>query len=125
MNDMICMKCGRDVALGQAFCKDCLEDMSHYPVNPATPIQIPVQPPAVHTSRRSNRPRKTKKLEEQNLRLRKLVRLQAIVIVCLLTLLIGLGIYGYTKLHTPTEVFRPGENYLTTEDSQQNGPTVP
>ena len=25
MNSMCCMKCGREIALGQAFCKECLD----------------------------------------------------------------------------------------------------
>ena len=125
MNVMSCMKCGREIALGQAFCKDCLEDMSHYPVNPATPVQIPVQPPAVHTSRRNTRTRKKKKPEEQILGLKKLVRLQAILILCLLTMLIVLGIYGFRKLYPAVQPVRPGENYITTEISQQEGSMVP
>ena len=125
MNVMSCMKCGREIALGQAFCKDCLEDMSHYPVNPATPVQIPVHPPAVHNSRRNTKNRKNKKPEEQILRLRKQVRLQAIVILCLLTTLIGLGIYSIRKLYPTTQTVRPGENYLTTENPRQEGPLVP
>lgn len=119
MNAMSCMKCGREIALGQVFCKDCLEDMSHYPVNPATPVQIPVQSSVANTSRRSPRPKKNKKPEEQLLRLRKLVRLQATVIVFLLAVLIMLGLYGYRKLYPSTQPFRPGENYITTEGSQQ------
>lgn len=125
MNVMSCMKCGREIPLGQAFCKDCLEDMSHYPVNPATPVQIPVQPPAVHVSRRSTRTRKKKKPEEQILRLKKLVRLQAIAILCLLTMLIVLGIYGFQKLHATSQPVRPGENYITTDSFQQEEPVVP
>lgn len=125
MNVMSCMKCGREIALGQAFCKDCLEDMSHYPVNPATPVQIPVQPPAVHTNRRNTRTRKKKKPEEQLLRLRKLVRLQAILILCLMTMLIVLGIYSFRKLHPTTQPVRPGENYITTDIIQQEGPVAP
>lgn len=125
MNVMSCMKCGREIALGQAFCKDCLEDMSHYPVNPATPVQIPVQPPAVHNNRRNTKTRKNKKPEEQILRLKKQVRLQAIVILCLLTMIIGLGIYGIRKFYPTPQPVRPGENYLTTETVQQEGPVVP
>ena len=125
MNVMSCMKCGREIALGQAFCKDCLEDMSHYPVNPATPVQIPIHPPVTHSSRRSNRPRRNKKPEEQILRLRKQVRLQAIVILCLLTMLIGLGIYGFKKLHPSPQPVRPGENYITSDMEQKEIPTVP
>ena len=125
MNVMSCMKCGREIALGQAFCKDCLEDMSHYPVNPATPVQIPVQPPSVNNNRRNNRARKAKKPEEQLLRLRKLVRFQAIIILCLLTALILLGFYGYQKLYQKDQAFRPGENYLTTEVFQSNETPAP
>lgn len=116
---MNCMKCGREIPLGQAFCKDCLEDMSHYPVNPTTPVQIPVQPPAANTPRRHSRSKKPKKQEEQILRLRKLLRLEAIAILLLLTMLIGLGLFTYRKLFSASDLDRPGENYLTTETSQQ------
>lgn len=125
MNVMTCMKCGREISLGQVFCKDCLEDMSHYPVNPATPIQIPVQPPSLHTTRRNPRSKKTKKPEEQVLRLKKLVRIQFIVILCLLVMLAGLGFLGYKKLYQPAETYRPGENYNSSETSQQNSTLVP
>ena len=117
---MNCMKCGRDIALGQAFCKDCLEDMAHYPVNPTTPVQIPVQPPAVTPQRRNFRSKKAKKPEEQILRLRKKIRIQSIVIVLLTTMLIGLGIYTYKKLYPTADPNRPGENYITTEATQQS-----
>ena len=117
---MNCMKCGREIALGQAFCKDCLEDMSHYPVNPTMPVQIPVQPPAATVPRRSPRPKKAKKPEEQILHLRKRIRLQAIIIVLLLTMLIGLGIFAYQQLYPAADPSRPGENYITTEVTQQS-----
>ena len=125
MNEMTCMKCGSKVALGQVFCKDCLEDMSHYPVNPATPVQIPVQPPAVHTNRRNARSKKVKKPEEQVIRLRKLVRLQFIAILCLVAIICGLGYLGYKKLRTPNETHRPGENYVSTDTTKKNGPVAP
>lgn len=37
-----CMKCGREIPLGQVFCKDCLEDMSTHPIKPGTPVVVPV-----------------------------------------------------------------------------------
>ena len=123
MNTMSCMKCGREISLGQVFCKDCLEDMSRYPVNPATPVQIPLQPPAVHTSRRPTK--KSKKPEEQVLRLRKVVRIQATVILCLLTIIFLLGFYGYKKFYTPGEVFRPGENYNSTDSFLPSAHFIP
>lgn len=117
MNDMICIKCGRTVVLGQVFCKDCLEDMSHYPVNPTTPVQLPLQSPVAAGSRRTSRNRKIRKPEEQINRLRKQVRIQMTVILLLLAMLIGLGIYTYRKLYSPTQTFRPGENYISTEET--------
>jgi hypothetical protein len=117
-----CMKCGREVALGQVFCKDCLEDMSHHPVNPTTPVQLPVQPAAVNLNRRPTRNRKAKKPEEQILRLRKQVRVQGVAILLLLTLLVGLGIYTYRKLFSSEQAFRPGENYISTEEAHQQEP---
>ena len=119
MPTLNCMKCGREVALGQAFCKDCLEDMSHYPINPGTPVQIPAQPP-VTSSRRSPHPKKTKKPEELIIRLRKLVRLQAVTLLFLLAFLIGLGIYTIKLRYQVENPQRPGENYLTTEIYQSN-----
>lgn len=121
MNSMNCMKCGREIPLGQAFCKDCLEDMSHYPVNPTTPVQIPVQAPAVHPPRRASRPRKIRKPEEQILRLRKKVRIQAIIILLLATMLIGLGMFTYQKLIPTGQPIRPGENYITPETTTDQG----
>ena len=122
MNSMCCMKCGRDIALGQAFCKECLEDMSHHPVNPATPVQLPVQNTVVNVSRRPVRTRKAKKPEEQILRLRKQVRTQRWIIALLLVLFIGLGIFTYRKLFHSVSPVRPGENYITTEVVQQTEP---
>ncbi len=122
MNSMFCMKCGRETALGQAFCKECLEDMSHYPVNPATPVQLPVHTAAANVNRRPARSRKTRKPEEQILHLRKQVRFQRCIIILLLLLLIGLGIFTYRKLFSSVKPFRPGENYISTEVVQQTTP---
>ena len=125
MNAMSCMKCGREIALGQVFCKDCLDDMSHYPVNPATPVQIPVQPPVAHTNRRTARTKKARKPEEQILRLRKTVRTQTIVIIFLVAVLIVTGLYGYKKLCNHDQTYRPGENYISSETSPEADPNTP
>lgn len=119
MNSMCCMKCGRETTLGQAFCKECLEDMSHYPVNPATPVQLPVQSTEVNNPRRPVRTRKGKKPEEQILRLRNQVRVQRFIIILLLIMLIGLGALAYQKLFSSVKPLRPGENYITTDVVQQ------
>lgn len=38
---MQCLKCGREIPLGQVFCEECLADMEKYPVKPGTPIRLP------------------------------------------------------------------------------------
>ena len=65
---MHCMRCGRELTLGQVFCKECLADMNQHPVDPTTPVVIPPAPP-VNTNRRPAR--KTRKPEEQLSRLRR------------------------------------------------------
>lgn len=113
---MNCMKCGREIALGQAFCKDCLEDMSHYPVKPDTPVQLPTLPPS-QPSRRNTHPRKTKKPEEQLSRLRKLVRFQTLVLVFLVLFMVVAGFFIYPKLFPAEPPLRPGENYSTPNET--------
>ena len=112
------MKCGREIALGQAFCKDCLADMADYPVKSDTPIQIPSPPPSVHTTRRSSHTRRGKKPEEQLAKLRKLVRLQTIILI-VLTLLIAAGCFWIIKTTDPdNQPLPPGENYSTSETTE-------
>lgn len=38
---MQCMKCGREIPVGQVFCRECLDDMERYPVKPGTPVLLP------------------------------------------------------------------------------------
>ena len=121
---MTCMKCGRAVALGHAFCKDCLEDMSHYPVNPSTPVQIPMEPP-VQVSKRTSRTKKVRKPEEEILHLRKIICFQAFAITLLLLVIIVLGGYSFKKLYSSAHSFRPGENYSSNEIPQQSDPIAP
>lgn len=76
---MNCMKCGREVVLGQVFCKECLADMANYPVQPGTPVILPSQ--SASSQPRRVAPRKTKKPEEQISSLRKAVRFLSIALV--------------------------------------------
>lgn len=116
---MNCMKCGREIALGQVFCKECLTVMEQYPIKPDTQVLLPNRS-AMAASRRSSHSRKVRKPEEQISRLRRLVFIQTIA---LLTVLIGLvitvlivsGQMGDT--HTPV---LPGQNYSTVETTGNN-----
>ena len=66
-----CMKCGREMPVGQAFCDQCLADMAQYPVDPEIPVIIPTQPAAAPNRRQKQR--RERKPEEQNRILRKMV----------------------------------------------------
>lgn len=80
---MRCLKCGREVKDPQVFCELCQEDMSHYPVKPGTPIQLPHRsaPPAW---KKTARRKKQLKPEEQLPRLRANIRLLSLALTGLL-----------------------------------------
>ena len=80
-----CMKCGREMPVGRAFCDACLEDMAQYPVAPDIPVIIPTQPAA--SPARRQKQRRERKPEEQNRILRKMVLW--ISLVALLITLVG------------------------------------
>lgn len=67
---MHCMRCGRELPLGQVFCKDCQSDMAKHPVDPTTPVILPPPVPVVSNRRSTRKPRKP---EEQLSRLRRLM----------------------------------------------------
>ena len=67
---MNCMKCGREIALGQVFCKECLADMDQYPIKPGTPVPQ-FDPDVVTAPKRPTSTRKQKKPEELILGMKK------------------------------------------------------
>lgn len=109
---MNCMKCGREIPLGQVFCKDCLADMENYPIKPGTPVQLPTQPAPV-PSRRVQPSRKIRKPEEQISQLRKLV---LVLSLSLLTVVLAFAITTSVLLHhieQNKDNTLPGQNYST------------
>ena len=44
---VVCMRCGWEIEEGQVFCQDCLKEMSRYPVDPNTVVQIPLRKESV------------------------------------------------------------------------------
>ncbi len=113
---MNCMKCGREVPMGHAFCKDCLADMASYPVKPGAQVVIPRQP-TESPARRSQSTRKTKKPEEQVKNLRKLVLW---LVLALIAVLLAFAITVSALVHRINEEkenTKPGENYLTSDQA--------
>lgn len=111
---MNCMKCGRELPLGQVFCKECLADMENFPVRPDTPVNLPVRE-TTPQPRRSSNGRKMRKPEEQIARLRKLVLGLGLA---LLTVILAFAITVSVLLHQINENqdnTLPGQNYSTVE----------
>ena len=105
-----CMKCGREIALGQVFCKECLADMEQYPIKPGTPVplfdQTPITPP-----RRAANTRKQKKPEEQIVGLKKWI---ISLSVALFTVILGFSIVTailINRLNDTENAVPPGQNY--------------
>ena len=51
----VCMRCGREIEEGQVFCQDCLKEMSRYPVDPNTVVQIPLRKESVNGKKNPRR----------------------------------------------------------------------
>lgn len=104
---MHCMKCGREIDEGRAFCPECLAAMDNYPVKPGTVVQIPTRK---DTPRNSAPRKKPLTPEEQNLRLRKVIRF--LLGAWLVTLLIAAVLaYPAYKYMIEENHFLPGQNY--------------
>ena len=112
---MNCMKCGREIALGQVFCKECLADMATYPIKPDTPVNLP---PEIHTapSRRSKPVRKPRKPEEQVVILRR-VAVGLFLALLMVSLAFAVTTYSLAQKDCGhTETAPPGQNYSTSDD---------
>lgn len=114
---MNCMKCGREIALGQVFCKECLADMENYPIKPGTPVQLPTHTGT--TQPRRERPvRKPKKTEEQIAILKKyVIILSSALLAVTLAFSIATAILTH-KLEEAQNNATPGQNYSTVDDTK-------
>ena len=114
---MNCMKCGREIALGQVFCKECLEDMDRYPVAPGTPVpmfEVNVTPVA----KRPVPTRKQKKPEEQVVSLKRWVISLSLLLV---TAILGFSLITGVLLHRLHEAEKGGtgeQNYSSLDTTQ-------
>ncbi len=107
---MNCMKCGREIALGQVFCKDCLADMADYPVKPGTPVILPVQEPKSVNRRSSRKPRKP---EEQLSALRTIATVLSLLLIAVALTFGFITQSLLNKLEEVPEESTSGQNYST------------
>lgn len=121
---MNCMKCGREIEEGQAFCPYCLVDMESCPVKPGTVIFIPNQQAQAQPPKKSLIQRKPQlQPEEQIPALKKQLWALRAVSVLLLILLTVLG-YITSRAITELDIQRLlGQNYSTVE-SEDPGETL-
>ena len=111
---MNCMKCGREIALGQVFCKECLAHMEQHPINPDTPVILPNRAAAA-AARRASHSRKNLKPEEKVARLRRLVLIQTLALLAIMVaFVLTVWVMG-DKLCDPNPGPLPGQNYSTIE----------
>ena len=100
----VCMRCGREIEEGQVFCPECLKEMSRYPVDPNTVVQIPLRKESV-TGKKNPR-RRSISPEEQILILKRRIRILSALTALLLGLSLGMAAYAFrvsaaarSKLH--------------------------
>ena len=87
---MNCMKCGRKIPLGQAFCDSCLEVMKKYPVKPDTAVQLPRRD--LHASAKKQNARRRPLSPEEQLPLLKRSNRRLKLTVAILSLLLAAAV---------------------------------
>lgn len=111
---MNCMKCGREIPLGQVFCKECLADMEAYPVKPDTPIQLPVQSAEAAPKRAQPQKKSRKKADPMGI-LRAIILCLCVTLVAV-TLFLGITVSKLqAQLEQQAVPTLPGQNYSTEE----------
>ena len=98
---MNCMKCGREIGEGQAFCEECLKIMDQYPVSPGTYVRIP--PRKDYEDERQTRRKKELTPEEYLIQLQNKVRWLSIAVVALLATSVLLGLFVLQNFLAPEE----------------------
>ena len=98
---MNCMKCGREIGEGQAFCEECLKIMDQYPVPPGTYVRIP--PRKDYEDERQIRRKKELTPEEYLIQLQNKVRWLSIAVVALLATSVLLGLFVLQNFLAPEE----------------------
>ena len=113
-----CMKCGREISEGQAFCEECLEIMDQYPVHPGIYVRIP--PKKDYEDLRQTRRKKEMTPEEHIVLLRNKIHWLSIAVVALLAASILMGLFILRDFLMPEEE-QPSlmaKNYTVTQTDE-------
>lgn len=112
---MECMKCGRETAEGEIFCKECLTQMKKYPVQTNTPVVIPKREELRRKAPQKKVPKPEEQIAHMNqiiVRLRKWISILSVLLV-LTALALGYVIWSHS------EDPEMGSNYSTITDSEE------
>lgn len=113
---MNCLKCGREIEEGQAFCPYCLVDMESYPVKPGTVILLPNQHAHPQPVKKPVLRRKPQLPPEEQVPILKRRLWVNRAISTLLALLLGVAGYITARAVTELDIQRLlGQNYSTVE----------
>ena len=93
---MNCIKCGRDLRGEQVFCRECQENMEHYPVKPGTAVQLPA---TTHQPEAKAKPVRIKKALPVEIRLRKQRGAIRLLILTLIAVLLAFMATAVLSLH--------------------------
>lgn len=107
---MQCMKCGREIPVGQVFCEECLAEMAAYPVKPGTVVTLPNRPKQA-ASKKTLTHRPTVTLEDQIKKQSKTIRALSWLLTLSTAMLIGVSALTVSLLQEEPEEELPGQNY--------------
>ena len=115
---MQCMKCGREIPVGQVFCEECLAEMAAYPVKPGTVVTLPNRPKQVN-SRKASGHRPAVTLEQQVKKQSKTIRALSWLLTLSTALLIGVSALTVSLLTEETDQVLPGQNYSAEGETKE------
>ena len=120
---MQCMKCGREIPVGQVFCDECLKDMEKYPVKPGTAIHLPPPPKAVPSKKSNvNRRPALQPVEQVKILKQRLFFVSAMLILTLMLMISGFLLTAEYIQDSQSKPL-PGQNYSTEVTSETTEPT--
>ena len=108
---MQCLKCGREIAIEQVFCPDCLADMEKYPVKPGTVVHIPKRPAHSLAKKLPVHRHPPIPLEDQVKHLKKRVAALTCALLISLAVVAGLCWFGVKQYLDQGSKLLPGQNY--------------
>lgn len=112
-----CIKCGRDLRDEQVFCRECQDNMEHYPVKPGTPVQLPARTPQPNTKAKPIRIKKTLPVEVRLRKQRVTIRLLILALVAVLLAFMATAVLSLHLLDQRDRQSQAGQNYTVSSES--------